>query len=179
MFSKILKFTLGISLLNICLAADVCVKEGKNVGVYPKAPQCCKGLELQPPAAGILGTAGKCVKKCVEHNGKVGVYPGAAQCCEGLKLIPPAKGILGSAGTCKKQCVEEGGKVIVYPNALKCCAGLELQKPEPGVMGIQGTCVESAHPSHPSVNSSRIQGKDSNYRTDTLAPKKESNANQE
>ena len=62
MFTKVFRSILAISILNISLAAIARVEEGKSVGVYPGATDCCKGLELQPPAPGIYGSAGTCVE---------------------------------------------------------------------------------------------------------------------
>ena len=61
MFSKSFKFLITISIVSISLAGNACVEEGKSVGVYPNAPQCCKGLELQPAPPGVYGSAGTCV----------------------------------------------------------------------------------------------------------------------
>jgi hypothetical protein len=56
----------AIALLGLtfhAVADDNCAKEGVSIAVHPKAPKCCAGLELMPPAPGILGSAGKCSKK--------------------------------------------------------------------------------------------------------------------
>ena len=102
MFRKVFRSTLAISILSLSLAAIACVEEGNSVGVYPGAPDCCKGLELKPAPEGVYGSAGTCVKKsnCVEEGNSVGVYPGAPDCCKGLELEPPVPGVYGSAGTC-------------------------------------------------------------------------------
>src|SRR5688500_11702497 len=105
MFAKFFKTIFAIFFLNISLATIACVEEGKSVGVYPSAPECCKGLKLKSVPEGVYGSAGTCVKKvdCVEEGKSVGVYPGAIDCCEGLKLKPAPEGVYGSAGTCVKK----------------------------------------------------------------------------
>lgn len=103
MFSKSVTAIFCIFLLTMSLRAqEACVEEGRSVGVYPGAPDCCEELELKPAPKGTYGTAGICVKKkeCVEEGNPVGVYPGAPACCKGLKLKPAPAGLYGSAGTC-------------------------------------------------------------------------------
>jgi hypothetical protein len=128
-----------------------CVGEGRNIVVHPDAPKkCCPGLELERAPVGIMGSAGKCVKKkvnkCVGEGRGIVVHPDAPQnCCPGLYLQPAAVGIMGSRGICVKEknlCVAEGRSIPVVPNAPSCCKGLELIPPPKGIMGSKGKCVQ-------------------------------------
>lgn len=101
-------FIFGFLFVSASFAQSTCISEGDYVGVYPNAPQCCKGLEIQAPPEGTYGSAGKCIKKskCVEEGGYVALFPNSPSCCTGLKLKPSPKGTYGSAG----QCIQDSSK---------------------------------------------------------------------
>jgi len=163
----------GITLIllifaNLVQAQPRCVHEGESIIIHPKAPKvCCEGLIRIPPPAGMVGTAGECVreeKQCVAEGKSIVIHPDAPQdCWEGLKIIPPPAGMLGTAGKCvreAKKCVEEGKSIVVVPGQPDiCCSGLELERPEPGVLGTAGKCVQSSHPTPANVYDSRNTNK--------------------
>jgi hypothetical protein len=171
-----IKLTTIMLLMSLSLNAFAltCAGEGKSIAIYPGAPECCPGLELQPPPPGMLGTAGKCVKKkkCAGEGKSIAIYPGAPKCCSGLELQPPPPGMLGTAGKCvmKKECAGEGKSIAIYPGAPKCCSGLELQPPPPGMLGTSGTCVAHRFPPAPEVNDSRLQLKELGPRKQSVKP---------
>ncbi len=131
-------------------SAQNCVVEGAWMGNSPSSLRnCCAGLQLNPPPAGMMGSAGQCLKKqngrfCIGENLPVLNFAGAvSECCSGLSKVSPSIPDNRVIANCVKipECIAEGQPMPMNPTYRRpCCQGLSHRLPTSGRLGDGGTC---------------------------------------